>query len=286
MSRRLRNAISRRMPASLLLPMRQTARLFDQLSGRVSSSKSPGIIAMFHIGRCGSTVLGNLLDQHEKILWDGEIYYQQWQEADFQLESFDNSKFLKRRALSAGSRYYGFDIKFLDHQHLAIAQLELEKLVSEFQKAGATHFIILRRENHLRTLISWMVGRARKQHHIRSRDSATETRVELNVEGFSFGVVPVKRSLLEWFEHIDESYSRLHEELKGLRVLDVSYENDIKDNPQVAYQRCCKFLGVEKTAAKVQFSRTNPFPVHQLLENPDEVREALEGTIYEWMIDE
>lgn len=286
MSRRLRNAISRRLPASFLLPIRRSARLFDQLTGRVSASKSPGIIAMFHIGRCGSTVLGNLLDQHEKIFWDGEIYYQQWQEADLKLEPFDNSNFVKRRALSAGSRYYGFDIKFLEHQHLAIAQLELNKLISEFKKSGATHFIILRRENHLRTLISWMVGRARKQHHIRSQESATETRVKLKVEGFSFGVVPVKRSLVEWFQHIDESYSCLLEELRGQHVLEISYENDIRDNPQVAYQRCCKFLKVGEAPAEVQFSRTNPFPVHQLLENPDEVREALKGSSYEWMLDE
>ena len=29
---------------------------------------------MFHPGRCGSTVLGNLLNQHPSIEWDGEIY--------------------------------------------------------------------------------------------------------------------------------------------------------------------------------------------------------------------
>jgi hypothetical protein len=79
----------------------------------------------------------------------------------------------------------------------------------------------------------------------------------------------------------DISYLRLVEELEGLRALEISYENGIQDDPQVAYQRSCKFLDVEDTAAEVQFSRTNPFPVHKLLENPDEDRKVLKGLIYE-----
>ena len=29
---------------------------------------------MFHIGRCGSTVVSELLNQHSKIHWESELY--------------------------------------------------------------------------------------------------------------------------------------------------------------------------------------------------------------------
>ena len=284
MSRRVRREISRRLPKSLLIPARRAARLFDQFCGRMSASSSPGRIVMLHIGRCGSTVLGNLLDQHPRIFWDGEIYFDMVKEAGCIPESFDNRDFLKRRARAAGSSYYGFDIKFLDHQHLAIAQSDLSTFVSDCLAAGVTHFIILRRENYLRTFISWVVGRTRNQHHISQSEVPRTTRVSIDPECFSFGHLPVKKPILQWFEHIDEAYARLREELNGQRVLELGYERDIMDDPFVAYKRCCEFLNIKEAAVEIQFARTNPFSVDQLLENPEEVRNALSGTPYAWML--
>ena len=31
-------------------------------------------IAMFHMGRCDSSVLGNMLNAHSKVFWDSEIF--------------------------------------------------------------------------------------------------------------------------------------------------------------------------------------------------------------------
>ncbi len=40
----------------------------------IISKELKGCVAMFHVGRSGSTVLGDLLDQHPDIFWDSEIY--------------------------------------------------------------------------------------------------------------------------------------------------------------------------------------------------------------------
>lgn len=48
----------------------------------MASPLRSGNIVMFHIGRSGSTVLGDLLDQHSSVYWDGEIYqsfYRAWE---------------------------------------------------------------------------------------------------------------------------------------------------------------------------------------------------------------
>jgi hypothetical protein len=34
----------------------------------------PGNVMMFHAGRSGSTVLGDLLGQHPRVFWDSEIF--------------------------------------------------------------------------------------------------------------------------------------------------------------------------------------------------------------------
>ncbi|PJF28066.1 MAG: hypothetical protein CUN53_01670 [Phototrophicales bacterium] len=50
-------------------------RLYNNTVGRLTAGRRLGIVAMLHLGRTGSTVLGDLLNQHPKILWDSEIYY-------------------------------------------------------------------------------------------------------------------------------------------------------------------------------------------------------------------
>jgi len=67
-------------------------------------------IAMFHTGRCGSTVLTNMIDQNPMVFWDGEVY-----------EKFRKSILIKRfltvniiniiklRSLLA-KKFYGFEI--------------------------------------------------------------------------------------------------------------------------------------------------------------------------------
>ena len=59
----------------------------------VLSNFSKGKIAMFHIGRSGSTVVANLLNNHPKILWDGEIYHKLIKDLDIRNKQFLISNF-------------------------------------------------------------------------------------------------------------------------------------------------------------------------------------------------
>ena len=43
-----------------------------QFKGYPFSRRRPGVVIMLHIGRCGSTVLANMLDQNPNIFWDGK----------------------------------------------------------------------------------------------------------------------------------------------------------------------------------------------------------------------
>ena len=41
---------------------------------RILRRRNKNNVCIFHNGRCGSTVVGNLLGKHNKIHWDGQIY--------------------------------------------------------------------------------------------------------------------------------------------------------------------------------------------------------------------
>ena len=64
---RLRSTISNCLPRAIVPYGRRIMRRFDQVMGLSSSSKRPGVVLMLHVGRCGSTVLANLLDQNPEI---------------------------------------------------------------------------------------------------------------------------------------------------------------------------------------------------------------------------
>ena len=65
---KVRNAL----PTSVECYVTRLYRSLLQIKGRPFSSKRPGVVVMLHIGRCGSTVLANMLDQNPNIFWDGK----------------------------------------------------------------------------------------------------------------------------------------------------------------------------------------------------------------------
>ena len=78
----------------------------------------------------------------------------------------------------------------------------------------------------------------------------------------------------------------LEEQLIDKNVLHLSYEEHIQDNPKEAYLKICEFLQIKPKKVDVRLSRTNPYPLKDIIENMDEVRDYLHGTPYEWMLEE
>ena len=74
--------------------------------------------------------------------------------------------------------------------------------------------------------------------------------------------------------------------LTGREILDLTYEDDIADDPHRAYRRICDFLGVTPEPVEVRYGRTTPFPLSGVIENFDEVKAALASTEFEWMLAE
>lgn len=241
---------------------------------------------MFHVGRCGSTVLGSLLGQHSRIFWDGEIYNRRlrlWETDQNQIRrrtgSVDAIRFLRQRMRYAGTRFYLFEVKFF---HLDLLDVDLSDYVERLKSLGVDYFIILDRRNHLRKIVSSLIARETQSYHRSHGENAALKRV----------YVDTKKLRVDWDEKSLVSYltdygAHLHE-LEGLlhgeRILSLTYEDDVYDDPLVAYGKVINFLGARWEEVSVEYGRTNPFRLEQMILNFDEVKQVLSGTEFEWML--
>jgi hypothetical protein len=235
----------------------------------------PGHVAMFHVGRSGSRVLASLLDQHPHVFWDGEIY-----EPSHRLfrPGRDPLRLLDRRRRRAGRRWYGFEMKFF---HTRLVGVPLPQFYEALCDRGFERFIVLRRRNTLRKVVSSIRLHAEKRSH-RRPGQATLERIVVDVDDVR--IDRDRKPLIDYLEDYERQFAALDVLLEGRSTLRLTYEEDIADDPTRAYRRCCEFLGLEPHPVRVDYGRTNPFPLRDIVVNLGEVEEALRGSPFEWMV--
>jgi hypothetical protein len=244
---------------------------------------------MFHTGRCGSTVLAKMLNQHPEIYWAGEIF-ERMPERHKNVTSRTNAVQLiveqrRRECRRRGKHTFGFELKYLPGQHFGdgFITMTLEDYFPLIRRLHFSKFIVLHRDNYLRRAISAEVLRQNRSGHSKSTPHKP-TRITLDLQAFPL-TSTYRSSLLDSFQFIDEHHGRLVKLLSNMDVLHLSYEKDIQEDPTSAYRKACRFLEVEPESPAIPLARTNPFPCEDIIENIREVRAALRNTRYEWMLD-
>jgi hypothetical protein len=283
----LRRAIARRLPARWSNRLLGAVRRIDQLAGLPFASRRPGAVCLFHVGRCGSSVLGEMLHQHPDVKWDREIYYHRWMQDGKRQTTWDSEAYLRRHMWSSGSRWYGFETKFLPQQHLAIVGRTLEEYLAEIARAGVTHHVVLRRRNSLRRMISAAAGlRSGRRHAAADQPESTPEPVHLRIENVRIARGAAPLTLVESLAEIARSYDALEALLPSASTLHLTFEDDIAaEGPQRAYERVCALLGIEPAPARPHTRRLHDRAVRELVANYDEVAAALRGTSFEWMLE-
>jgi len=245
-------------------------------------------VVMFHTGRCGSTVLGNMLNKHPDIYWAGEIFVRMPQRHTGVTPGPDALKTIvgksRRTGRATGKTFYGFELKYLPQQHLRdkFINMPLEDCVSLLRRLRFSRFIVLHRENYLRQAISAEVGRHQGHWHARAKPDQP-TRVTLDLQ--SFQSAARRAPLLDLFRCLDENHQKLTRLLADDDVLHLSFERDIVEDPRKAYRRTCEFLGVVPGSPHVDLARTNPFSYDAMVANMPAVTALLQNTEYAWMLD-
>ncbi|MEN8229372.1 MAG: hypothetical protein ABFS38_14535 [Bacteroidota bacterium] len=248
----------------------------------------PGNIVMFHIGRCGSTVLSSLLSQHKSIYWASEFYssvFRKWEQANKGNEiagemPADAIDLLKKNMQNAFHRYYGFEIKPF---HLQLIGYTPELYLEKLEELGYTYFIHLDRKNRLRKIVSSLIAHEDQlKYHQKGKAKLKQVHIEVNNVVIDFDSKP----LLAFLSDFDSQVSSVESLLKSKNPLNLTYEDDIQEDPRIGYRKICDFIGMKSKDVTVKLSRTNPFQVRDMIENIEEVEAVLKGTKYEWMLND
>jgi hypothetical protein len=259
---------------------------WDLLKGLALSHRRPCNIAAFHLGRSGSRVLGDLLTQHPRIDWVGELFSpgrlsgiaKQWP-----LLPRDPLTILRLRMTMAGRKCFGFETQPTEIEHLNMTLPQYAQLLEDM---GFARFVILERRNHLRRIVSMMVARSTSQWHLKNSESPPLVCIELNVHKLLLGRGrdTERRSLVAQLQREEESISALKKVFGGRQLLCLTYEDDIAPGPEIAYRRVCEFSGSADHPVTVRWGKTNPYHLSDILTNFSQVEKALIGTSFEWML--
>jgi len=240
---------------------------------------------MLHIGRCGSTVLANMLDQHPKIHWKGEFF----NESNLprylnQYNTEDPFQALWFKSGAAKRRSFGFEIKSHPIQHPSNVDETVQSMIEAcVYRLGCRHFILLTRAHLLRRFVSFLAGRERDQWNFRREKTVEKVKVQVPTNSFQFA--NHEATLLEFFDLFDGISERWKSVIPDeCNTIELEYAHDILGHPEEAYQRVIRWLELEPWEAEIENRKVNKEPLPTLVKNWDEVCSMLAGTQYEWML--
>lgn len=239
---------------------------------------------MFHVGRCGSTVLANMLGDHSGVHWSKEIFTRFMSNQDQHGEKLVKREIRYHRSLRR-SKIFGFETKYLPNQHLSevCVAMDIKGYIKLLKQLGFNKYIILHRKNYLRRAISAEIGKKNGYWH--SKEPAKNpTKVSINISSVKTGVTD--EPLLDSFRRIDENYALLQDALKEEKTLFLNYEDHILTDPNIAYEKVCDFLGLKNEHPSIRLKRINPFNYDEVLVNFEELEKLLIDTEYEWMLED
>ena len=244
---------------------------------------------MLHNGRCGSTVVGDLLAQNPNMHWASELYepiIAKWKEETQQQFAYlaketivkNPMEVLKNSMNETTKPYYGVVFKPF---HFTISGSSATEFLNQSFLLNFTYFILIRRKNHLRQIVSDKVARKKNIWHIEKKEFNKTIKKPEKIH------LPLNQSkaLVKEIENLEIQMQEAENLLLSKNVLNLTYEDDIEQDPQSAYRSICKFVNMEATNASVTLSKTNPFPLKDIIENFAEVKAALHKTPYAWMPD-
>lgn len=257
----------------------------DPWISNATTGARPLLVAVFHLGRSGSTVTSSLIRQHpiEEIYWEGEIFERNQAGHYEHLPTTSMKETIHDRALTCGSQVYAFETKIYQGQHIDQDFSGLEDYLTFLLELGFSKFISIRRENLLDQIISFYVGRQLGKWQINAKETAEIDTLSLPINTIQIG--QKRDDLATTLDNMESRWNELDALLHNQAHLKIIYERDILHDPMIAYQHICQFMGLDQREnIEVTLGKINSQPKSTLLENYAEVRHALSQTAYATML--
>jgi hypothetical protein len=248
----------------------------------------PEAVCILHVGRVGSTVLADMLGRHPQIKSVGEIWNREHDKI-LAATKFENHKLsqdpffpLKEKLVKSRRKILVFEIKFLHAHHMKMLGVDIDGFVNKMTQLGVGKFIILDRKNLLRRAISGVNLRESGVSHLKAGEVAQKKKKEFDVDSVPLGNLNVP--LDDFIQHVRAGYADARRATSGYPKLELTYEDDLMNDPTVGYKKCCEFIGVTPKGETARLERTNPYPLIETLSNPEQVAAKLRVTGDEWML--
>jgi len=266
-------------------------RAIPPASDLIRKTRRQGHVAMFHVGRSGSTVVSDLLNQHPAIEWKKEIYQRLLEERQVtdptlsNLDDLDALDYAVEQSEDSFARFFGYEVKFF---HLRKLGIDLRSYLDNIEnELFNLKYVVLRRQNMLRVIASTAAAHQRGQWFVEN-SSTPDSEIKRPIT-IDTNAIPMNRSFFPLMHLLDEA-ERDFDILDGLMEyrpsLFLTYEDDVRADPTNAYARICDHIGITPMPAQIKRRRTNPEPLSNMIANYNEVSALLRGTSYEWMLTE
>jgi LPS sulfotransferase NodH len=228
---------------------------------------------MWHTGRCGSSVVADLVSRDGRIYWAGEILERpsnEWSGLSGGEALHRCRKAINRRRYEAGRSPFGFEMKLWHHDRLGLTAPDMYGLTTEL---GFGRHVVLERRNHLRQHVSGELAMLTGRYHRREGSQASTATLTVDIERVIRGA---------------DRYEQYHADLRAMLTghLYLTYEDDIEADPSAAYAKVMRHCGIEPGHVTTDMRRTTARPLEDVIENFAEVADRLNGTRHEWMLGE
>ena len=253
-------------------------------------------------GRSGSTWLVQALNSHSEVVCFGSPFEVGSDYVSFDVEHYDN---FDTRARSLRDRDgVAFLSSYIFGQHAADTKavgfkfqyrnwIGFGKVINSLVASQELKVIHLRRDNLLRSLISFRLMRATGQYHRRPREFGWRTallalrhparaaqRLPSLLRKKQY-VAPVltlsKEECSEFFMQTRMQERRFDEMFEGHELLDLTYEAMVEDFPAIS-ERVLEFIGVQTRQLSYTQQPLNVQPIRALLSNFDELASEFRDT--------
>ena len=251
-------------------------------------------LATWHQGRCGSSVLGSMLNQHSQIQAQNEIFsrYMPRRWGDRPVPSMN--EVLSAATGEASKPVLNIEIKCLSAQNFALyPQATFQDWLRAVAGHGFERHLLIHRRNGLRRMVSHLMAQRTGVYVQRRHAAATalaDRRITIEPAAIREGVET--HSLLEWLNLYEHTHQQLRKDLncwceaqRQQPPLELIYEEAIEPSPQLAYHQVCESLGLESEPVRVRLERINPEPLAQLISNWDDIAALLAPTRFVWMLE-
>jgi hypothetical protein len=261
---------------------RQTKRLFQRatcaLIGTLLKRRPANILLLIHSGRCGSTVIGQILDQQRSIYWDGEILTKIALNDSHQAKKVFSDpslrrKIYERRSLRSNGKPFGFEMKYTQFE---FTNSSLANELALLPHGVSVTIVFLDRDNPVRRLLSSSLANRTGQYHGTFTDRS-QFHVDIDDPG-GWG-----KSVLELLNENENPRVRVLQEaaqLIGDTVTHLSYEKDVESNPSRAAETIFRLMrsGEEFQPLEMRRWDVTRRPLNELVVNFQELEKHLENT--------